>query len=431
MLRVGLSSTFRFFRRNQRSLRLYHSTFQSLQKSSIIEALTKRLPKKEVAKFLNWFNSISNEPQKEIEQNQVNSMEAKSVGLKSSVEVAAQLDPNTKSDYHRNVEDIMTSKYDSINLYHPIFGELLCDLKFKRIYLTNLKSILSGNTWKKQRIYRPDRALRIFKAKSSKNSVPGLPGVITMYSHKITGECGVVDGQHRIGALTLLAMDQKWDTYAKNITVDVFEVESETEIANLFHEINSAEPVRLIDMPEVDDADTEETEVPGDKVSVRNKLSRTRFNMIFPTVCYVTQKITSSEVDGRSGGGVVVAPPPSAIDIRGIITEAAEALSATYPDMFKESQRCRPPHVNVDVLRDELFQSGFVTAHRVDSSASLRSKILEVNAQLEGMRDADLEDLVRKEGGANLSQAVVAKAVGKARVHRFFLGLSKSWLNTP
>ena len=58
-----------------------------------------------------------------------------------------------------------------------------------------------------------------------------------------------MDGQHRAAALIWMASNNQWDPYSRNIVVDVFEVESEQDIAKLFHEINSAEPVRLVDMP--------------------------------------------------------------------------------------------------------------------------------------------------------------------------------------
>ena len=44
-----------------------------------------------------------------------------------------------------------------------------------------------------------------------------------------------------------------WDEYKRNVLVDVFLTKDEKEIKRLFTEINSGEPVRLIDMPsEVD-----------------------------------------------------------------------------------------------------------------------------------------------------------------------------------
>ena len=70
-----------------------------------------------------------------------------------------------------------------------------------------------------------------------------LSGVITMYQDITTGKCGIVDGQHRVAALLLLAKDGHWPLHEKNILVDVISTRSNDEIASLFAEINSAEPV--------------------------------------------------------------------------------------------------------------------------------------------------------------------------------------------
>ena len=37
-----------------------------------------------------------------------------------------------------------------------------------------------------------------------------------------------------------------------------------------------------------------------------------------------------------------------------VLTAAAEQLRAMHPDMFKASANCRAPHVNIDMLRNEL-----------------------------------------------------------------------------
>ena len=44
-------------------------------------------------------------------------------------------------------------------------------------------------------------------------------------------------------------------------------------------------------------------------------------------------------------------------DDNALLTSAAEALKKRYPEMFKPSQNCRAPHVNVDVLRNEMLKA--------------------------------------------------------------------------
>ena len=42
---------------------------------------------------------------------------------------------------------------------------------------------------------------------------------------------------------------------------------------------------------------------------------------------------------------------------RDIIDHAASHFADSYPHMFSTSTRCRPPHLNLDNLRDALFAS--------------------------------------------------------------------------
>jgi hypothetical protein len=55
----------------------------------------------------------------------------------------------------------------------------------------------------------------------------------------------------------------------------------------------------------------------------------------------------------------------AAAHVRAVLEEAAVALKEQYPAMCKTSTRCRPPHINLDVLRDEIFQvKGQLTIHK-------------------------------------------------------------------
>jgi hypothetical protein len=70
-----------------------------------------------------------------------------------------------------------------------------------------------------------------------------------MFVDKATGKSGIIDGQHRAGALMILSQGGHWDGLEQNVLIDVFETETEEQVVALFKEINSAEPVRLVDMP--------------------------------------------------------------------------------------------------------------------------------------------------------------------------------------
>ena len=142
------------------------------------------------------------------------------------------------------------------HLLHPLLGELVCDLKYKKVYLTSVRALAAAPVWQKQRTLRLQRAAMIVKNKKKNSTGSILPGVISMYHDQKTDEVGIFDGQHRAAALVLLAKEGLWNEMERNVTVDVFETNSESEIKTLFSEVNAAEPVKLIDMPTVDDEDS-------------------------------------------------------------------------------------------------------------------------------------------------------------------------------
>jgi hypothetical protein len=70
--------------------------------------------------------------------------------------------------------------------YHPVLGKILCDLSYKKVYLTSVNKLVNAPIWEKQRILRPHRAIKIAKSKSSVSANimnTGLPGVITLYRY--------------------------------------------------------------------------------------------------------------------------------------------------------------------------------------------------------------------------------------------------------
>mmetsp|Transcript_47522 Transcript_47522/g.74240 ORF Transcript_47522/g.74240 Transcript_47522/m.74240 type:complete len:92 (+) Transcript_47522:519-794(+) len=88
--------------------------------------------------------------------------------------------------------------------------------------------------------------------------------------------------------------------------------------------------------------------------------------------------------------------------------------------MFKESQNCRVPHMNVDRLRDELHQAGVIGQHGFKSDQELFAWLLEANEKW-------------REGGEELwmgdkPSAARMKAATKAADHGFFLGMGWGWL---
>ncbi len=146
------------------------------------------------------------------------------------------------------------------------------------------------------------------------------------------------------------------------IMVEVFPqkaTSSPTHAQDIFIEINKAEPVKLVDMPGV-----------------------------------------AKTTDRR------------------IINDAATYLEETYPEMFKPSQRCRAPHLNVDNLRDAIFASDILKKGQMKTKTTLIKWILQKNDE---MRIKYAEDEVI------LSTNQVA--LEKAKEFDFYLGLDMTWLH--
>ena len=86
---------------------------------------------------------------------------------------------------------------------HSIFGSLVADLGYKRVYRTSVSQLKNLPVWEKQRVFSQDRAKKIFKDKMTSARSRGIPGVITIY--EMGDQRGILDGQHRVGGLSLLS----------------------------------------------------------------------------------------------------------------------------------------------------------------------------------------------------------------------------------
>jgi hypothetical protein len=101
---------------------------------------------------------------------------------------------------------------------------------------------------------------------------------------------------------------------------------------------------------------------------------------------------------------------------RKIINEGAARLLERFPDMFRPSQRCRPPHLNIDNLRDALFASTVIDRHSLKSPKELEMWVMGQN-----------EILASKFQQEGSKQLVSQTALKKAVEFDFYLGLDSSW----
>ena len=107
-----------------------------------------------------------------------------------------------------------------------------------------------------------------------------------------------------------------------------------------------------------------------------------------------------------------------------VLTIAAETLRDKYPAMFKPSHGCRPPHVNVDVMREEMHRAELLSREKLTTADQLVSWLEERNAELAARDDGQWN----KESANVKSNAALAKALAKARTEGFYLGLTWDWV---
>jgi hypothetical protein len=107
---------------------------------------------------------------------------------------------------------------------HPILGPCVLDLGYKRIYTVSASALANIPVWKKQRIYRHDRA-KMMALDKQKTMHLGVPGIIGLHED-LEGQLCILDGQHRVGMFTILGMKDKYDVLEK-ILVEVYPQTSE------------------------------------------------------------------------------------------------------------------------------------------------------------------------------------------------------------
>mmetsp|Transcript_1439 Transcript_1439/g.2124 ORF Transcript_1439/g.2124 Transcript_1439/m.2124 type:complete len:496 (+) Transcript_1439:179-1666(+) len=272
--------------------------------------------------------------------------------------------------------------------HHPILGEVILDLGYKRIYAASAKNLASIPVWERQRVYRHERA-KVMATEKRKSLELGLPGIITLHEAS-NGQLSILDGQHRVGMMAILQSKISSSTAKTGnaadealnldrVLVEVFPDKNDSDssttattntslASDVFTEINKAEPVKLVDMPGI-----------------------------------------AKKSDRR------------------IIDDAASMLCESYPDMFKPSQRCRAPHLNVDNLRDALFAADVLQRHSIRSHHDLLVWIEEKNAEMRSIYASSGDD-DNVDGASTTMKNVSKTALNKAIKFDFFLGLDSSWL---
>ena len=279
---------------------------------------------------------------------------------------------------------------DATPTLHPVFGALLRDFGYKKVYAMPAGRLADKRivkVYEQQRAFRSDRAVTIANRKAAdKFAVPGVislaegtartkdqPTKKSVFAEFFAGKAravSILDGQHRVGALEILLSNGVMRD-SDEVLVEVFPDVSDEKAAELFTEINAAQPIRFVDMP-----------------------------------------------------GVV---PP---EMKWALEGAAGTLKAQYPAMFSESVRCKIPNVNLDVLREQLHEAEVARRFSLRTERDFLDWMSAENARLGARAEKQWLRLRPKRGrGSAGSKEAYLKALAKAREHGFFLGMCETWLD--
>ena len=117
--------------------------------------------------------------------------------------------------------------------------------------------------------------------------------------------------------------------------------------------------------------------------------------------------------------------------VKDILNSTIEELCEEFPEMFKPSLRCKPPHLHESILRDDIFQSEIITRRGIKSSTDLKELIRQANENYFKKADSEWEKTLLETKMFKSSGKALSDAVKKARQNNFFLGLDNSWMHAP
>lgn len=330
---------------------------------------------------------------------------------------------------------------------HPCFGRLLADLGHKKLYLASARNFLhSVPIWAKQRQCNEERVAEIVRVKARR---PELMGPIMAFEYtsadgpEASGRAmpsvscpqprAIFDGQHRaMAAMRLLSSD-------------AFSIEDGdcAPTDGAMADPNGSEPHRRSASSrggrggEVEPPSGQSLFLGLDTYLVHSRSGsggavapllppggcgcggqHSDFSLVvevYPVAHESAIKALYLEVNKGESVKEIDLPDTLAPELKAHIDGACSQLQARYPDMFKPSERCRPPHLHRDTLRNKLFQTSATQA--VGSATELLTMLRRVNEQLR-----------RRPRGAWPER--LSKALDKAALHGLYLGLDDyAWLD--
>ncbi len=290
-----------------------------------------------------------------------------------------------------------------------VLGRCLANLGFKRIYLASAR-LLCANVpiWTHQRPYSDERVAAIADAKDivcpsdpggrfegvQSDPAPTFIGPIAVYvlTDGIRIDLGIFDGQHRVKAMqeilnrrearlrgrlglgSHVPLSKAVEAQADfAVLLEVWPVRSYHEVAELYKEVNKAEPVQEIDLH----LPFASTHAFGAPVAHLASSSSTTLSSSMTASSSLPGSTSGSSTAGDGGHGDIRHGMDSR-RVKEIINEATTSLYIKYKSMFKPSSRCIAPHLNLEVFRNKLFVVQVCDALNVDSSERLVQIIEEV-----------------------------------------------------
>ena len=253
-----------------------------------------------------------------------------------------------------------------------------------------------------------------------------------------------------------------WDYNSQNILVEVFTVKDEVkDVFPIFKEINSAEPVSVIDLINEDDDSIELPTAPNDElVHLKGIEQNVNLNDDKPNDLHIT---TDSEMpiinnislptnhnvlSGSNSTSDTVTPATevsstsdlarntvevtnlSAVQsnsvimthkqIKTIIDKTCQHFHEKYQSMFKPSKLCKIPHINIDNMREDLYENNVV--HKYPNTLELINHIESINSKLAMRSTKEWAVLL-----SNYSEKTKSDALQKSRSNMFYLGMDKQW----
>jgi hypothetical protein len=278
---------------------------------------------------------------------------------------------------------------------HPVLGPVLYDFGYKRLHLVSADILATIPVWKKQRTYRHERA-KSMSIDKMKTLHLGFPGVICIHEERSTGKIAIIDGQHRVGMMKILQDKQK-----------LFVSDTDNESTAMTTGLS------LIDLDHVlVEVYTESEPYSNGKIS----LSPSTTNTMSSIADHAQELFT--EINKAEPVKLVDMPGVATAKERKTISQACSKLEEQYTIMFRPSQKCRPPNVNIDNLRDTIFASNILKRHTIQSSTQLYDWLLQQNQLMGEKYSTDTK----------LQSSLNDKVWNKAQANQFYLGLDSSWL---